>query len=142
MDPINQVLILLYMICNVVLRLSVLQCNFLVTVATMLVKMGMSTTDYQSSNNSHHFLSTQNEIISDMPSSLSSVYSMYPVESICESSCSDMAADVGVQKSTARSASSGTRRVPTPLIPALAPLLPAGCLLPFSIDECDVYPLR
>ena len=71
LDQINQVLVLLAVICNMVIGLSTLQCDFLIGVATMCVKLGMSTVGSCGSSVSHSFSPSQNEIIRDMPSSLS-----------------------------------------------------------------------
>ncbi|KAE9385263.1 hypothetical protein BT96DRAFT_1007226 [Gymnopus androsaceus JB14] len=46
-DQINQILILLAVICSLVIGLSFDQCNFLIGIAVMLVKLGMSTTGKQ-----------------------------------------------------------------------------------------------
>lgn len=70
MHQINQVLILLGVICNMIIGLSIVQCNFLVGVAVMCVKLGMSTVQSTESSLSAEFSSSQNEIISQMPSSL------------------------------------------------------------------------
>lgn len=70
MDQINQVLILLGVICNMIIGLSIVQCNFLIGIAVMCVKLGMSTVGSEDSSLSHEFSSSQNEIISQMPSSL------------------------------------------------------------------------
>lgn len=70
LDQINQVLVLLAVICNVVIGLSTLQCDFLVGIAAMCVKLGMSTVG-SGGNISHSFSPSQEEIISEMPTSLS-----------------------------------------------------------------------
>lgn len=54
-----------------IIGLSTLQCDFLINVATMCVKLGMSTAALGGSDPAHSFSRTQNEIISDMPTSLS-----------------------------------------------------------------------
>lgn len=54
-----------------VIGLSTLQCDFLLGVAVMCVKLGMSTVGSYRSSPSDSFSPSQNEILSDMPSSLS-----------------------------------------------------------------------
>ncbi|KAJ3780664.1 hypothetical protein GGU10DRAFT_336981, partial [Lentinula aff. detonsa] len=67
-NPINQVLVLLAVICNMIIGLSTEQCTFLLHTAIQCVKLGMSTA---SSCGSDDFTSSQKAIINGMPTSLS-----------------------------------------------------------------------
>jgi len=77
MNPINQVLVLLSVICALVIGLSSEQCSFLIGVAVMLVKLGMSTTQ---SDHPHKFSTLQNDIIQGMPTSLSDALKKFGVD--------------------------------------------------------------
>ncbi|KAF5317882.1 hypothetical protein D9758_018788 [Tetrapyrgos nigripes] len=80
LDQINQVLILLAVICNMVIGLSITQCNFLVGVVVLLVKLGMSTGGTHDSSISYSPTPSQNTIISDMPTSLADALKKFGVE--------------------------------------------------------------
>ncbi|KAJ3979062.1 hypothetical protein F5890DRAFT_1478832, partial [Lentinula detonsa] len=67
-NPINQVLVLLAVICNMIIGLSTEQCTFLLHTAIQCVKLGMSTA---SSCGSDDFTPSQKAIINGMPTSLS-----------------------------------------------------------------------
>lgn len=81
LDQINQVLVLLAVICNMIVGLSTLQCDFFISVAIMCVKLGMSTVGPSSSSLSNSLLPSQNEIISDMPTSLSAALKKFGADS-------------------------------------------------------------
>ena len=80
MDQINQILILLAVICSLVIGLSFDQCNFLIGVAVMLVKLGMSTTGAGRSDPFYQFSTSQNNIIEGMPTSLSDALKKFGVD--------------------------------------------------------------
>ncbi|KAE9390813.1 hypothetical protein BT96DRAFT_1001951 [Gymnopus androsaceus JB14] len=79
MDQINQILILLAVICSLVIGLSFDQCNFLIGVAVMLIKLGMSTTGAGRSDPFYQFSTSQNNIIEGMPTSLSDALKKFGV---------------------------------------------------------------
>ncbi|KAE9391451.1 hypothetical protein BT96DRAFT_1001309 [Gymnopus androsaceus JB14] len=81
LDQINQVLVLLAIICNMIIGLSTLQCDLLINMATICVKLGMSTVSSGCSNPAHLFSPSQNEIISDMPTSLSAALKPFNADS-------------------------------------------------------------
>lgn len=78
LDQINQVLIVLVVICNTVMGLSTTQCNFLVAIAGMLIKLAMST----SSSAKYTFSPSQNSILSDMPTSLADALKKFGVDGV------------------------------------------------------------
>ena len=63
-----------------IIRLSTLQCKFLIGVATMCAKLGMSTVGSSGSNVFHLFSASQNNIIEDMPSFLSAALKKFGAE--------------------------------------------------------------
>ncbi|KAF9256929.1 hypothetical protein L218DRAFT_158660 [Marasmius fiardii PR-910] len=80
MDQINQVLILLAVICNMVVGLSINHTNFLLLTVTMLVKLGMSTISSTGSHLNASFTPSQTSIIDDMPTSLQDALKQFDVE--------------------------------------------------------------
>ncbi|KAF5332314.1 hypothetical protein D9758_016105 [Tetrapyrgos nigripes] len=81
MDQINQVLVLLAVICNMVIGLSIVQCNFLVGVSVMLVKLGMSTACPDNTcNTPYPFSPSQDEVIAGMPNSLAGALKRFGAE--------------------------------------------------------------
>lgn len=80
LDEINQVLIILIVVCNMVMGLSTAQCNFLVAIAGILIKMAMATNG--SSEGSSTLLPSQNGVISDMPTSLSDALQKFDVDGV------------------------------------------------------------
>ncbi|KAJ3990626.1 hypothetical protein F5050DRAFT_1898836 [Lentinula boryana] len=82
MDQLNQVLILLAVICNVVIGLSLPDCNFLMGVAILVAWLGMSASSHsKGSTLLHEFLPSQNKIIADMPKNLPDVFKKLDVDS-------------------------------------------------------------
>jgi len=81
MDQINQVLILLAVICNMIIGLSVVRTNFIVAIAVMCVQLGMSTIDSEGSSIPHPFSEFQNEIIANMPTSLADALKKFGIDS-------------------------------------------------------------
>lgn len=71
LDQINQVLVLLAVICNMIIGLSTLQCEFLINTAVMCVKLGMLTVNSCGSDTASEFTPSQKAIIKNMPTSLS-----------------------------------------------------------------------
>ncbi|KAF5315994.1 hypothetical protein D9758_018719 [Tetrapyrgos nigripes] len=81
MDQINQVLVLLAVICNMVIGLSIVQCNFLIGVSVMLVKLGMSTARPDNTCNTlYPFSPSQDEVIAGMPNSLAGALKRFGAE--------------------------------------------------------------
>lgn len=70
-NPITQVLVLLAVICNMIIGLSTDQCEFLLNTAVMCVKLGMSTVSSRGCDTTYDFTPSQNTIIQNMPTSLS-----------------------------------------------------------------------
>jgi hypothetical protein len=69
LEPLNQVLILLAIICHLIIGLSIDHSNFILQSACLCACLGMSTTDSHTYPNNSFSLS-QNAIISDMPKNL------------------------------------------------------------------------
>ncbi|KAJ3980158.1 hypothetical protein F5890DRAFT_1557967 [Lentinula detonsa] len=81
MDQLNQVLVLLAVICNVVIGLSLLDCNFLMGVAVLVARLGMSASSHsKGSTLPHEFSPSQNEIIADMPKNLPDAFKKLDVD--------------------------------------------------------------
>ncbi|KAJ3991180.1 hypothetical protein F5050DRAFT_1872356, partial [Lentinula boryana] len=68
LDPLNQVLILLAVICHLIIGLSIDQSNFIVQSAILCAYLGIG--DHHASDLDRPFSPSQNAIISDMPKNL------------------------------------------------------------------------
>ncbi|KAF5351480.1 hypothetical protein D9757_012880 [Collybiopsis confluens] len=80
LDPLNQVLILLAVICHLIIGLSVDQSNFLIHSTILCVHLGMSTCDSGSSTLEDQLSPSQNHIIADMPKNLADALKRFDVD--------------------------------------------------------------
>ena len=79
LDSIAQVMILLGVVCNVIIGLSSESCDFIIGVATMLVKMAMAGVNKESSNS---YTSLQQLVINQLPTSLYTATSRFGLDSL------------------------------------------------------------
>ncbi|KAF9056966.1 hypothetical protein BDP27DRAFT_1433142 [Rhodocollybia butyracea] len=79
-DQVNQIIALLTVICNMVIGLSIHQCNFLVGVAILCVQLGMSTISSLGTVLPYEFSPSQNKIIANIPRNLSNALKMFDVD--------------------------------------------------------------
>ncbi|KAE9383670.1 hypothetical protein BT96DRAFT_1008902 [Gymnopus androsaceus JB14] len=81
LDQLNQVLILLAVICHLVIGLSVDQStNFLVHTTVLCVHLAMSTCDSRPSSLDYNFSPSQNKITADMPKNLADALKKFDVD--------------------------------------------------------------
>ncbi|KAF5390401.1 hypothetical protein D9757_005190 [Collybiopsis confluens] len=80
MDPLNQILILLAVICNLIIGLSVDQSNFLIHATILCIHLGMSTCGSPASTLKDQLSSSQNKIIADMPKNLTDALRRFDVD--------------------------------------------------------------